>query len=156
MIEDRLNSFLYHSGCCNRDLKVTKKFKSEIRSIWGIETEQQKITMKRISSKYNYIKNMLEWAENSCKDNESKFEILLKSKIEGIDVQLLRDNINKLEEWCILRNQIIHGLLNKNSTYLDEQLEAITNEGYQIARNIDTVIRVYKRKDNIRKKLKIQ
>lgn len=156
MIEDRLNAFLYHSGCCNRELKVTKKFKNEIRNIWGIETSQQKISMKKISSKYNYIRNMLEWAENSCKDNESDFEILLKSKIEGIDVALLRDNIDKLENWCNLRNQIIHGLLNKNSTYLDEQLETITNEGYKIARNIDAIISMYKRNDNIRKKLKIQ
>lgn len=156
MLEDRLNSFLYHSGCCNRELKITKKFKNEIKDIWGIENEQQKISMKKISIKYNYIRNMLEWAENSCKDNESEFELLLKSKIEGIDIGLLRESIDNLEKWCAVRNEIIHGLLNKNYIYLDKQLKEYAEEGYRIARDIDSVIKMYKRNDNIRRKFNIQ
>lgn len=156
MLEDRLNSFLYHSGCCNRKLNITKKFKKEIRSVWGIEDSQSKITIKRISSKCDYIKNMIKWAENSCKENESEFEILLKSKIEGIDIGALRESIASLEKWCNARNEIIHGLLNKNSTYLDEQLKKYAEEGFKIARDIDSIISEYKRNGNIRKKLNIQ
>lgn len=112
--------------------------------------------MKKISIKYNYIRNMLEWAENSCKDNESEFELLLKSKIEGIDIGLLRESIDNLEKWCAVRNEIIHGLLNKNYIYLDKQLKEYAEEGYRIARDIDSVIKMYKRNDNIRRKFNIQ
>lgn len=155
MCEDRLVSFLYHSGCINRELKVTKKYNKSIRKIWLLKNSD-KYNLNNISSKYNYILRMLEWSQLEHKD-ENEFETSLKKKIIGeVDIEELQNIIKNLNIWCNERNQIVHALLNKNVDELGAKSQTLAEDGYEIARALDNIVKVYKKKNNIRKKLGIQ
>ena len=84
------------------------------------------------------------------------FEELKEKIIENIDIRELRNIINKLAEWCNLRNEIIHSLLNKSLEGLEKELENCAKEGFEIAKNLEAIVKKYEKNNDIRKKYKLQ
>lgn len=160
--EEKLKLFLYVSGCINQQLDVTKKYRKVLRQIWDLN-RKQKFGINKISSKYTYILKILDWTEDDKINLEFEhkvyqkfFEELKEKIIENIDIRELRNIINKLAEWCNLRNEIIHSLLNKSLEGLEKELENCAKEGFEIAKNLEAIVKKYEKNNDIRKKYKIQ
>lgn len=164
--EDKLKSFLYLSGCINRNLEVTKKYRKILRQIWKLD-EKRKFGINKISNKRTYILNMLNWVKSeNLKLNfnnitnakvQETFAFKLREKIsKDVDINRLTNTINILENWCELRNEIIHGLLNKNPNELDKNLEKCATDGFKLAKELETIVEQYEEGNNIRKELNIQ
>ena len=64
--------------------------------------------------------------------------------------------LDDVDTWRDYRNEIIHGLLNKNVNSVNADLKAKVEDGMSYARFIDSQVKALKRKDNIRKKMKIK
>lgn len=166
MCEDKLKSFLYLSGCINQNLEVTKKYRKVLRQIWKLD-ERKRFGINKISNKRAYILNILNWVKlddlkldfnniTNAKVQET-FAFELKEKIsKEVDINRLTNTINILENWCELRNEIIHGLLNKSSNELDKNLEKCATDGFKLAKELEAIVEQYEKGNNIRKELNIQ
>lgn len=160
--EDKLNSFLYLSGCTNLDLIVTKKYRKVLRKIWGLNGRKQ-FEIKKISSKRNYILKMLDWVKFDNLDfkevtgsGKAYVALLKETIIKKIDINALKNTITNLASWCEIRNEIIHGLLNKNPDDLTQKLENCARDGFKIAKSLEEIVEKYEKNNNIRKQFKIQ
>jgi uroporphyrinogen-III decarboxylase len=51
------------------------------------------------------------------------------------------DMFEKLDVWCDFRNQVMHGLMNKNSDSVNGYLKEQSEEGLKIFRYLDKLVR---------------
>ena len=80
----------------------------------------------------------------------------MKSDLEKVDIGGLLDTLDEIELWRKYRDEVIHGVLNKNMDSLDESLSAKVSEGMEYARFLDGEVKVLKRGNKTRKVLKLQ
>ena len=81
---------------------------------------------------------------------------MLKSEYEGLDIGGLLTTLDQIDIWREYRNEIIHGLLNKNVTSVDAELKSKVEAGMEYARFIDSQVKALKKKNVIRNKMKIK
>ena len=136
MIEDRLLSFLHHLYVIDRykfkleDL-VSPHLASVMRKNSEIESEY-KPRIKNISTKITIIKALYNY----------KGTDLILSKINNhikdiLDVKQLQNDIGRLNKWLNYRNEITHGLFNKNLEDLNSKLKSIAKEGIYLSGRFD-------------------
>lgn len=161
IFESQLYNFLHLSGCINKNMKWTK-FKYEIRQIWGIKKGGHS-NIKNISGKRNYILKMLSWVEQDNLNidfnpqSHDKFINELKKEIAAkIDSNALKANFTKMKEWCDIRNEIIHGLLNKSIADLEEKQKACAIDGIEIAQELYKIMENYNNNNQLCEKFKIK
>lgn len=163
MLEDRLSSFLFHAGVINssRDKittnKIVKPCLDEILS--GLNNKNQKIAI--ISNKILITQAILKWSKGPMtfpNDEISKdYRSMLYRQIHksaGMDEMLL--TLNKIQEWCRTRNELVHALLNKNPNHQEESLHLLIEEGYALTRKFDNFVHSFKVRNTIRKQFNIQ
>ena len=83
-------------------------------------------------------------------------KILREEYVRHIDAGGLKDVLEELDGWCNYRNEIIHGLLNKNVSALDGELKERVVQGMGFARFIDDQIKELKKRNTIRKSLRLK
>ena len=160
MLEDRLKSFLYHCGFFdNRNtLSVSKKVKNDVKTILFEGEPSKWTTLNNISTKMQYTRLLLIWANTvknkDIKDNE--YYCLLKSSLEGLDIGAFLKTLDDLNSWISYRNEVMHASMNKNIDSLYENLSEKVAEGMEIARFIDSQVKTLKTDGSIRKTLKMQ
>ena len=82
---------------------------------------------------------------------------MLKKEYEGnLDIGGLLETLECVDKWRKYRNEVIHGLLNKNLDSLNEKLFEQVELGMKYARFIDSQVKVLKKNDAIRKRRRIQ
>ena len=64
--------------------------------------------------------------------------------------------LNRISEWCEYRNEVVHAVLNKNLNSLYSELRDRVEDGMALGRIIDKQISAMKRRDNVRKALKLK
>ncbi len=173
MFENQLKEFLYLSGCIDDEGVVYKKYRKILKYIWHLDTNK-KFNIDKISNKIDYIKKILNYYKNFDKNIhevidrlfESKKEIYkkqsetycleLKEKIiNDVDINNFINLLNKLDEWRNLRNEVVHGLLNKNLKDLTDKLKQWGELGIQLVDDLKKIIDKYKTGVDLRKKLKL-
>jgi len=161
-IEDRLRSFLYYIGAIrNRDINKlnVSKTKKQLRNIYSDFDDSAanvRIDFKYITVKINLIKKTLLWSQECIGKPEDSYLQVLKDAYEGcLDIGFMLDTLEAIEEWNEYRNEIIHGLLNKNVADLNNQIKECAINGMQYARDIDSQVKCLKKKNGIRKTCKI-
>lgn len=163
MLEDRLRSFLYHIGAlANRDsTKIncvkTKNQLKEIVDTYKIKKENNSLGITNITGKMKIIRCTLEWAVNVDGGYEDdKYLGALKNQYEGnIDIQEMLQAFEELCEWLDYRNEIIHALLNKKLDSLHSELKERTLQGMKLARKIDGFVSCVKKRNYIRRSVKL-
>lgn len=124
-IEDRLHSFLYHSGALTtRDstkIKLTNNTK-ELKPILLADSKDMGIGT--IRGKINMVKAILKWSSESEGVPDNKYLKALKNQCLSLDTDEFLKVLKKIGDWHEYRNEIIHALMNKNltSVYLANQL----------------------------------
>lgn len=162
MLEDRLRSFLYHMGA----LKTRDSHKVDFRRVsthlkYAVEAyaekgEAKNLGISSISGKIRVVRCAFLWAANASDMGKTDtYELVLKSRIEAIDIEEFLKTLSSVQKWCAYRNEIIHGLLNKNIASVDLNIAAQAEEGFILARKLDAQLRVFKRGNVIRKKMKL-
>ena len=162
MIEDRLRSFLYYIGALHKadDPKLNvKQTKAILRRLYFGSDEAalgQKMKLGLISTKEKLIRNTLTWTLEYEGIPEETYLAVLKSEYEGLDIGGLLTTLGQIDVWREYRNEIIHGLLNKNVTSVDAELKSKVEAGMEYARFIDSQVKALKKKNAIRNKMKIK
>ena len=160
MLEDRLKSFLYYCGFFdNRNtLKISKKIKADIKVLLFDENPAKWPSLNNISTKIAYINALLIWANTvqgeTIQDNAIYCN--LKSTLESVDIGAMLVSMDSLTEWIKYRNEIMHASMNKNVDSLYENLNVKVADGMEIARFIDSQVKLLKKNGTIRKYLKMQ
>lgn len=163
MLEDRMRSFLYYIGALRRsdDPKLNvSQTKGILRRLYFGSDEAafgQKMDLNQISTKENLIRSTVSWAMEHEGIPDDQYLAVLKSEYEGcLDMDGLLTVLDDVDTWRDYRNEIIHGLLNKNVNSVNADLKAKVEDGMSYARFIDSQVKALKRKDNIRKEMKIK
>jgi len=158
LIEDRLASFLYHIGViANReDNSTCKKTKKHISRLLDecYRKEGSSVIVRTISGKMDIVRAVLEWAENSISDGDGdKYANELKEGcISALDIPYVMELLQNVDSWREYRNEIMHGLMNKNMESLKINIADKAEEGMSLARGFDGEIKKLK-KEHIRKKI---
>ena len=155
MMEDRLVALLHYLGIVTRThekLTVNKFCRADVRRLLEYK-ENVGVKVTNISVKVK----LLESLTNTTDSDESQF---ISAVLTHIDFTAKRDEIRLLckdvATWCDIRNQYVHALLNKNYEALQDGLQEFAEKGYKIARRVDECVKAIKKKNNIRKRFKIQ
>ena len=163
MIEDRMRSFLYYIGAFRREddqnlnVSITKPL---LRNLYYGSEENakgKKLDINQISSKEHMIRVTLEWVAVQEGVPEEPYLAVLKKEYEGcLDIGGLLETLDDIAMWRNYRNEVIHGLLNKNLDSLNEELQEQVELGMQYARFIDAQVKALKKNDSIRKTMRIK
>ena len=163
MIEDRMRSFLYYIGAFRREddpnlnVSITKPL---LRNLYYGSEENakgKKLDINQISSKEHMIRVTLEWVAVQEGMPEEPYLAVLKKVYEGcLDIGGLLETLDDIAMWRKYRNEVIHGLLNKNLDSLNEELQEKVELGMQYARFIDAQVKALKKNDSIRKTMRIK
>lgn len=66
------------------------------------------------------------------------------------------NTLDHIDQWLKYRNEVIHGLFNKNAACLNESIREEVEAGMRYARFIDSQVKALKKKDAIRTKMRIR
>ena len=162
MLEDRLRSFLYHMGALRTrnsfsvDFKKSKLFLKQIVEEYTDKDEAKNLGISSITGKMRILRCVALWVFNSndVKKDDS-YEYVLKSRMEEIDIDRLLQTLSSIQEWCKYRNEIIHCLLNKNIASVNLNLAEQAEKGFVLARELDAQLRLFKKGNFIRKKMRL-
>lgn len=80
----------------------------------------------------------------------------LKSQCEGLDVGGLLSALEELQDWCAYRNEVIHGLMNKNLDSLSLELKVRAEAGIKLAEYFDSQEKLLKKGNKVRKSANLQ
>ncbi len=159
MMEDRLTTYLYYIGCikdrntfCFDNPKVSDILKKLAKKY--LDKKEKRLSVNTISGKRNIIRATLLWAENGFEDCEGDYlEVLRKVYQKKTDPTLFMEMLTQAENWCEYRNELVHGMMNKNISSLYETLHTKADEGLEIVRYFDKTVQKLKYKNEIRTSL---
>ena len=159
MLEDRLQSILYHTGVIGNKSKMsthkkTKGYLQNMVAAYQGDDQKSSLGMKNITGKLTIIKAMLKWV-TECENVEEKYLLLLKSALETIDIGAMIETIECLEGWLKYRNEVIHASMNKDIDCLFSDLPERVEEGMRYARIIDNQAKILKKNSKVRKKMNL-
>jgi hypothetical protein len=88
---------------------------------------------------------------------DEPYPAVLRSTYEQcLDMEQFLRILAEMEAWSGYRNEIIHGLLNKNYSSVNTQLREQVEAGMGYARFIDGQIKLLKKKNTIRHTMRIR
>ena len=149
LLEDRLTSIQYHLALIkDRSDNLLYIGDKKIIDICKIKfNKKEEFCFDTITKKINVLKKLFNWVENTEeKLKKGSFLYLLKNECESIDIKEMRKQLKCIEKWCGWRNEIIHGLLNKNLDDLYASIEEKVKEGndyYKYLASISKEIKTY-------------
>ena len=73
-----------------------------------------------------------------------------------IDVGGVIDTLKEMNVWLDYRNEIMHASMNKNVESLYDNLDTQVEKGMEYARFIDSQVKLMKKTNHVRKKMKLQ
>lgn len=162
LIEDRLRSYLYYIGILkNRNAtRVNQKVKEDLLPIiqeYKNEKENDIFSINTISGKIKIVRSILRWsAETTENYSDNAYLKALKSACEGTDIGMLLELLDEIDEWRDYRNEIVHGLMNKNLDSLYDDIEKRVLDGKRYSEVLDNQLRYIKKGNTIRKELGLQ
>lgn len=163
MIEDRLRSIIYYSGgLANRTARTFNKkngVNNMVRTViadYIKESEDDSLGLTTITNKMKIVRCLTVWASETEKQYDDEYIILLKAQYEALDAYEMIQKLQELSEWLVYRNEIIHGLLNKNMDSLYSELGSKVEDGMLLARYFDNQCKIFKKNNKVRKYLKLQ
>ena len=157
LLEDRLRSMIYHMGfltdrTAHRIWKKKSACLREIVSLYKDDRENLQLGITNISGKAKIISCVLKWAAYTDGGYKQDNHLTtLKSQCEGLDIAGFIRALDELNVWCAYRNEVIHGLMNKNLESLSEELKMHAETGMKLAAFFDSQVKVLKRGNKVRK-----
>ena len=161
LIEDRLRSWLYHIGVIaeRKDTRACKKTKSQILEMMRA-CGRQDVTSLRLSSvsgKLQIVEATLKWhaANDACPDASVFQSALWRQYDRALDCAGAEETLRALPDWCERRNEVVHGLMSKDLSLLEPQLQPLCEEGFELFRELDKDVRKVSKGHAVRRVLKL-
>lgn len=157
MIEDRLRSMIYHMGfLANRQAtfiwKRTRPVLGNCVEKYKTDEEDLKLGINTLSGKTKIVRCVYLWAMNTNNSyGADRYMTVLKSQIEGTDIDEVLKTLEEIEKWKSCRNEIVHAMMNKNNDKLEEILKPHAIEGMSMARSLDNQVKKLKEGNKIRR-----
>ena len=157
-LEDRLFSYLYYIGAIERhdSKRYSKRTKQHLINIITQITGKDKnnLSISRIGDKMLIAESTLKWADDvTTTDND--YYTVLKHALLGIDIGGMIEVLEKIKVWLNYRNEIVHAAMKKNFDDMHNKLEKIVSDGMEYGRYIDSQVKVLKKSNIIRRKMKM-
>ena len=110
----------------------------------------------KMHGKISLIEAILDWCINEVEDaTDSMYLKVLKYQCESLDLGLIKECLAEIKKWTDYRNEVIHAALNKNIDSLYNEIGEKACRGMGLARIIDGQVRILKKGNKIRRKLKL-
>ena len=162
-LEDRLRYLLYYIGVIRSesDYKITGAHSTRIKTYRNIlrtyTFSDANMTISSISGKRNIVKSvfLMLLDENQRNDSSDITRVLRKQMSEPDRAKQILELLDRIENWCKYRNEVIHSLMNKNLDSLYQRLSEKAQEGHELFRELDKHVSWVKRK-NIRRRIGIE
>lgn len=157
MLEDRLYATLYHMAfIANRKTpkiwKKTKPYLSSIVEEYKDSRETLTVSATTIKNKLKAVRCILRWASTTERNYlDNLYLCALKQQCESLDIAAFLEILNRIEQWCSYRNEVIHALLNKNIDSLYSELKTQAIRSMEYARFLDAQEKLIKKGNTIRK-----
>ncbi|MBQ9994605.1 MAG: hypothetical protein IJP17_07835 [Clostridia bacterium] len=139
---------------------IWKKKVSSLRDIvsrYKNDDENCQLGITSISGKIKIVRCVLRWtAYTDGGYGTDKHLSALKAQCEGLDIDGLLSAFDELRDWCGYRNEVIHGLMNKNLESLSEKLRAQAEKGMLIANYLDSQEKLLKKGNKVRRSANLQ
>lgn len=161
LLEDRLRALLFHMGFltdrnATKIWKMKKQFLNDVVSKYKEPKENGTLTISSISGKIKIIRCVLLWSNDTRETNDQDAHLrALKNRCNTTDASKLLSTLNEVQNWCRYRNEVIHGLMNKNVEDLSQKLEEMVNKGKILADSIDNQVKLFKKGNVIRKSVNL-
>lgn len=164
MLEDRLRSFLYHSGISNSERSLTSTNKEVTQLLVAlalVDTSKagKPINLVKLHTKRQVTQALLGWAQRpelANQEPETEFQEQLREKLAQLGgSQKLSVELGELEAWASERNSLVHDLLGQDPADFQEKLKTSAEKGYGIARAIDNAVKSLRKKPDLRQKYSI-
>ena len=160
VIEDRLRSILYHMAFLSnrtsmRIWKKTRPYLVEIVALYMSDGKAIQLGIHNISDKIRLVQCVMRWTQEENAAHGDKFLTALKRQCESLDTDGILSMLDAITEWCGYRNELVHGLMNKNLDSLNEKLQLYAERGMDLARNLDNEIRQLKKGNKIRRSMNL-
>ncbi len=165
MLEDRLRSFLFHSGISNSERSLTSTSKEVTQLLVALALVDagkagKPINLVKLHTKRQVTQALLGWAQRPELANQepaTEFQEQLREKLARLDgSQKLAVELGELEAWASERNSLVHDLLGQDPADFQEKLKNSAEKGYGIARAIDNAVKSLRKKPDMRQKYSIQ
>ena len=160
MLEDRLKSMLYYCGAFSsrNTLNISSKVKCELKEILKTYGKSDRFTLSTIKGKMVLLKSILKWGSEvkSLDISDNIYLLSLKELLTDIDIGGVLDTLDEMYDWMGYRNEIMHAAMNKNVEALYDDLDIQVDKGYQYARFLDSQVRLMKKINRVRKKMRMQ
>ena len=162
-LEDRLRYLLYYIGVIRSesDYKITGAQSTRMKTYRNIlrkyTVSDANMTISSISGKRNIVKSvfLMLLDENQRNDSSDITRVLRKQMSEPDRAKQILELLDRIENWCKYRNEVIHSLMNKNLDSLYQCLSEKAQEGHELFRELDKHVSWVKRK-NIRIRIGIE
>ncbi len=161
MIEDRLGSMMYHMGFIADRQKtgIWKKSRPYLQTIvsdYKREKEDDTLGTTSLSNKIKIVRSVFLWSaytEGGYRDNAHL--TVLKSQMESIDIANALRVLDAVDAWRPYRNEVVHAMMNKNIFQLEDTLRPYAEEGMKLARDLDSIERMIKSSNRVRRKINL-
>ena len=159
MIEDRLRSMIYHMGFIADRTKTViwknaRPYLQQIVDDYKNEKEDDSLSLTSLSGKVKIIRSVCLWASNTEDGYRDTTHLtVLKGQLEGIDLANTVQVLDEVDRWRRYRNEVVHAMMNKNIFCLEESLLPCAEEGIRLARELDSIIKVFKTRNRVRKRI---
>ena len=158
MLEDRLTTFLWHSGITPTSEKLSfggRANKADLKKIYADYSGRDDTPkLRNISGKIEAVRALIAYAKKTC-DNQSKYCKLLYDALNTIDLDKLSEALDGVDKWRGYRNEVIHAAMKKDIFSLYEELETNAQLGMDYARVIDKAVKKLKGRPAIRRSVRM-
>ena len=162
LLEDRLRSYLYYMGVLSTRTEVgipaiAKKNIGPIVVGYKVAKENDSLGVKNITDKMKIIRCVLQWSSEVTESEigDNNYLIALKRQCESVDIAEILDTLESINVWKYYRNEVIHGLMNKNLESLDEGLYDAVIKGKRYSEILDNQLKVFKKGNVVRRAAKL-
>ena len=164
IMEDRMRSFIYHIGGLPSRMSIRiagKQTKDNLKNIvsnYRTSEEKDNLGITNITGKEKIIRCVLRWSldEDRHINNDKYLDILYKQINERINAHELLKLLDRIDDWCGFRNEVVHALLNKSVTSLNIQLADQILIGKQLSEEISGYTEKIKYRNRVRRAVGMQ
>lgn len=161
MIEDRLRSFLYHSGMLleRNDSKGFRRTKSQIlMMLRQLDARKTNTSIISISAKEDVVRAMLGWyASQDAATGDDKYLNALWNQIDTrLDAMQVCATLDALDAWREYRNEVIHALMHKNIDAVEADMPAMCDQGMALVRDMDKYVKQIKYRNCVRRSIRLK
>jgi len=149
MFEDRASAFLYYCGFVsdNRRKVVTdKETQKSIRKVLKL-SDKANFDFDTLAGKTTTIRKAIKWVQNEEASDDYQKDLYQLLNRKAVTDPSFLECLAGMDYWRDKRNGLTHALFSVKSYEMANELKPLTEQGYKLARALDSVVSALHRRD---------